>query len=531
MSGGASATRDLALRLARSLGADLPPIETHASIVVLAGDRAWKFRKAVDLGFLDYTTIEARRRDCEEELRLNRRLAPSVYRGVRGVVEAEDGSVRLVDRLSDGEQAADWVVEMRRLPAEGMLDQLLARGAVPAPAVAAFADDLAAFHTSLGPAEASLGSAAAVRTRLEANLERLRRHAVERTPILTAPLVDRLADGLRERFKTVADRLERRAGEGRVREGHGDLHARNLCLVDGRLVAYDCLQFDRALRTVDVASEVGFLAMDLEIRGGLELAETFVDRYVAASGDAEVREVLPFFTLHYAIIRAMVDSIRAAEPAIDEASRAAIIREVREHALLAAEYVRGPVLVLVAGLPLTGKSTLAKALARPLRAAIVRSDEIRKGLAGIAPTSRGDAALYREDFTERTYAAVAESARARLAARRSVIVDAAALRGRQRALLRSVATDEGRPAFLLWASAERSTIAARAEARARDASEASDADLAVHDRLAAIAEPPTEWPTRYRLRAPAERPSDELVAMLAETILTAGRDEVGDGRG
>lgn len=513
------ASRALARAWARACGGDAEPIETHASIVVLSRDRAFKFRKPVDLGFLDYRTLDARRRDCEEETRLNRRLAPEVYLGTYALLRDDAGSLLLASKPPVGAVILDWIVAMRRLPAEGMLDRLLAEDRVSGTAVETFARELAAFHESVGPADPHFGSVEDLARRIETNLRRLREHAVERTGILSTACADALERILPARLAAVAPTLERRRRAGRVREGHGDLHARNLCLVDGRIVAYDCLQFDRGLRTVDVASEVGFLAMDLAFRGHRELADAFVRAYADASGDAEVATLVPLFALHYAVIRAMVDAIRAGEPAIDDAERARLREEIRRHALLAAGYASGPALVLVAGLPLTGKSTLARAIAGPLRARILRSDEIRKELAGIAPNERGGAALYAAEASDRTYAEVGARAERELAAGRSVVVDAAALERARRDALR--ARGAQRPAFLVHATALRATIEARAALRRDDPTEVSDAGLAVHDALARTAEPPTEWPLSHRVEAGAERPIDEHLAALAERILVA----------
>lgn len=510
------ASRALARELACAQGGDAEPIETHASLVVLARDRAFKFRKPVDLGFLDYRTLDARRADCEAETRLNRRLAPEVYLGTYALVRDDRGTLDLASQPPVGAEILDWIVAMRRLPAEGMLDRLLAADRVPGAAVETFARELAAFHDSVGPADPVYGSVEEHARRVATNLRRLREHAVERTGILSSACADALERILPARLAARAPTLERRRREGRVREGHGDLHARNLCLVDGRIVAYDCLQFDRGLRTVDVASEVGFLAMDLAFRGRPDLADAFVSAYAEASGDAEVPALVPFFALHYAVIRAMVDAIRAGEAAIADAERIRLREEIRRHALLAAGYASGPALVLVAGLPLTGKSTLARAIAAPLRATIVRSDAIRKEIAGLAPTERGGRGLYAAEASDRTYAEVGARAERELAAGRSVVIDAAALERRRRDALRA-----RRPAFLVHATAARATIEARAALRRADPSEVSDAGLAVHDALASAAEAPTEWPASHRIDASAERPIDEHLALLAERILVA----------
>lgn len=470
---------------------------THVSVVLLAGDRAWKLRKPVRLAFLDFSTLEARERDAREEWRLNRRLAPEVYLGVRAVVRKGD-DVAVVDDPSPGDETLDWLVEMRRLPADGMLDRVLstdAGAARVAPFLERFARELAAFHGQEPPVDPAspFGTLATLERRMTRNLEGL---VAETTcgpsPALSPAFVAGLVRRVRASFDAIGPTLEARRAAGRVRDGHGDLHARNLCVAGERIVAYDCLEFDANLRIGDVATDVGFLAMDLDVRGHPELAARVVDAYVDASGDQGVRVVERFFRLHYAVIRAFVDGIRLRQPDTVGEERARVTESVRRYAAFAAGYAVEPALVILMGLPATGKSTVARRLAEPLRAGIVRSDLVRKELAGIAPTARGAAEIYDAAFTARVYDEVARRAEATLASGRTAIVDAANLKRAERGRLLRVAAVALVPHVVVEVVADDARIRRHLEARRVDPSNVSDATRAVYDMLRASAEPPTE---------------------------------------
>ncbi|MDZ4831578.1 MAG: AAA family ATPase [Phycisphaerae bacterium] len=490
-------------------------IETHASIVLLTAERAWKLKKRVNLGFLDFTSVEARHRDCENEVRLNRRMVPDMYLGVWPIV-TDDAGTRLVRTASSGATVIDWAVEMRRLPADGMLDRVLASGGPRVELVERFAEDLAAFHagaaTGLGVDEH--GAIHRVERRVRDNLERLALHAP-----LDAEFTRRLRCATLAWLSRIAETLEARCSHGRVREGHGDLHARNLCVVDDRIVAYDCLEFSAAYRCSDVASDVGFLAMDFDARGRRDLAEHFIARYEAASGDHGVRHVERFFRMHYAIIRAMVDSIRLADPTLPEVERAPIRVMVRDYATLAAGYAVEPALVIMTGLPATGKSTIARSIAKPLRAEIVRTDEIRKRLTGLDPTERGDASLYRDEHTRRTYAAAVVAASERLAQRQSVVIDAANLFRWQRELFTSLGHAQHIRVVVVETTADASMIRHRLTGRASDRAEVSDATWQIYELKRAEREPLDDVGAEALLtvdvsQSPEEATLDVLTRML-----------------
>lgn len=314
-------------------------VETHVSWVFLAGERVYKVKKPVDLGFLDFTAQDRRRFFCEEELRLNARLAPGIYLGIATIGRDAEG------RLAVGASGppAEPCVEMRRLPADGMLDRRAARGAIGEREIEALAELLARFHRDArrGDEVAVHGTAERVRFLCEENFAALLPWAV--APAVGDPLVPR-EEFARLRAWTHAfldehDALfRRRVREGRIVEGHGDLHAGNLCFVDGEPVAFDALEFAPRFRCADVACDLAFLTMDLRHNARAALAERFAVRYAALSGDEEVALLLPFYEAYRALVRAKIAALRAGLPPHDDAAAA----EVRAYLALARERLPRP---------------------------------------------------------------------------------------------------------------------------------------------------------------------------------------------
>lgn len=494
-------------------------VQTHASMVFLTEQHAWKVKKAVDLGFLDFTRLEDRRRFCEEELRLNRRTSPEVYLGVDLVVEGDDGRLRVVPGDSPpAGRIVDYAVRMRRLSAEGMLDRRLGRGDLAVAELSQLAEAIAEFHRRC-PTGAGIdehGGPEGMRRQLEDNLERLRGFAGEGE---RCTLPEPLWALLRERglglVASEEPRLRRRVAEGRVREGHGDLHSGNIATVGGRLVPFDAIEFSRPIRCRDTACEIAFLGMDLELRRRPDLAAWWTRAYARASGDHEVALLQPLFRAHYAIVRGLVESIRSSQPEVSGSER-------RSSRLLAVRYLDAaacfllrPSLVLLSGLPGTGKSTVAAELAGPLGAAVLRSDAVRKRRAGIAATTRGDAALYTRERTLDTYAAIEAAAEAAIARGRSVVVDATLPSRELRAPLLRMAERSGRPWCLVEVTCPPEEVRRRLARRTLDPSEVSDADCRVHDEAAARFEPPDEIAPRRIVRAVSGAPETLRAVLLA----------------
>lgn len=493
-------------------GEDVRFEETHISVVALVGDRAYKIKKPFDLGFLDFSTPEKRRAACEDEVRLNRRLAPSWYLGVAPIMldasgRARVGAVREPDDADeparDGERLAAHAVVMRRLPEEGMLGSVLDRaGAGEATgfdlddAMARLGEDLAAFHASCatGGEIDAFAAPDAVRTRIHRNVDEATEKGEAPRGPLSAALLGYVRAASAGAIEGLRDEMTARAGAGRAREGHGDLHTGNICLTGEGPVVFDCIEFSKRLRCMDVAAELAFLGMDLERRGRSDLSRALFGTYERASSDDGLGALQPLYRAHFACVRAKVTALRAGSMEEGTAAREEASEAAQRWLVHAFSYLAAPVVVLTCGLPASGKSHSARTLAEALRGELIQSDVVRKALAGRAPSDRAgagdDAGMYSEDFTQRTYESMLASAVAAIDAGRSVVVDATFQTVARRAPFIGAAQAMGRPCAVLWRDIDDETARERLAARASDRDEPSDADWRVYRLLKPVFEPP-----------------------------------------
>jgi aminoglycoside phosphotransferase family enzyme/predicted kinase len=491
--------------------------ETHISWVLLAGPYAYKIKKPLDLGFLDFSTVERRAAACTEEVRLNRRLSPDIYLGVVDLVE-RDGDYHIGGPGLPVEPAV-W---MRRLPEAGMLPNLLAADAVDSRLVRSIARRIARFHAhaATGADVDEYGSLVTVRENWEENFAQM------------APFVDRIIPAtvnqsiaaFVERFlREQAAVLERRVARGRIREGHGDLHAASICVVDGRPRFFDCLEFNARFRCADVAAEVAFLAMDFAHYGRADLAQVFVDSYIQESGDDEVAHLLDFYACYRAYVRGKVRCLRLLEPGLVAAEEQRLSAEAQTYFDLAWAYAGGlprPHLLVSMGLPASGKSSLARALAGRLGLVHLSSDVVRKQLTGMEPTERSVAGvnegLYAPARSRQTYGALRRRAAHWLRRGRSVVLDATFGREEERARVRRLATRLGVPLIVLVCRADEAIIRARLEARAERPLDVSDARLEHWPALRAAFSEPDELPNAVTIDCGTsiERAADEALAAL-----------------
>lgn len=506
-------------------------LQTHISYLFFAGDRVYKIKRPVQLDFLDYSTLERRRHFCDEEVRLNRRLAPRVYLGVAAVVRSGDGRLRIRTEGAERPEGeiVEWAVEMLRLPTEGMLYRRLENGEFDDRQTAALANLLVRFHAEAptGDEVDEYGTFEAVEKEILENLEQIERFVAKpENETENAVLSPRLGSFLQARARSFLREhrglFDRRVSEGWIREGHGDLHAGNICITDGDIVIYDCIEFNRLFRCLDVAGDLAFLVMDLDYRGYVETADDLVRRYAELACDPELYDVMDFHKSHRAVVKAKVASLTAADPEADAERSAEQRSEARRYFQLAASYHLPPVLILTCGLPATGKSRVARHIARALRAKVLRSDVERKRQAGLAPTERGGAALYSRETTEATYDRLLEKATAELRSSRSVIVDATFSRRSLREPFLSAAARAGHPVCLLHVTAPEEVVRDRLELRAREADRVSDADFDVYLRARDVFEPPLEIPPRTRVEVRSGRDtSEEASAAVIERLIDA----------
>ncbi len=464
-----AAQAETAALLRRLSGAD--PIETHISLVFAGPDTVWKLKKAVRLPFLDFSGIDARRHFAERELALNGPAAPGLYRDVVPVRRGANG----LTLAGDGEPV-DWVLRMARVPAADFLDALAASGGLDARLLTAVADAVAAYHGGLAPLS-DVDPVAAMLRVTQGNAE----------SALTAGLPDAAVCGWRDGMLTalaaIAPWQRARAAAGFVRRAHGDLHLGNLCLWQGQPVPFDALEFDEDLARIDLAYDFAFLLMDVERRVGRAAANLVLNRYVARTGDAALAVGLPAFLSMRAMVRAHVAARSGGDAGGYLAAAAAYLRPATA------------VVVGVGGLQGTGKSTLARALAAGLGAApgalVLRSDEIRKRLFGVAPEDRLPPAAYQGGVGRRVFATLLADARMAAAGGHAVIADATFLDAAHRRGLAEAAR-AARVRFVgLWLHAPLAVLEARVAARQGDASDATVAVLRAAYK--AHPEPPGDW--------------------------------------
>ena len=453
--------------------ASVDTITTHASMIFLAGDCAYKLKRAVKYSYLDYSTAELRRRACEAELALNRRTAPELYLSVTPVRRAGDGALSF-----DGPgESVDWLVVMRRFPQDALLSQVAERGALTETLARDLADRIADFH-AMAEVTRDQGGAAGVRAVIQINDENLRR-----SPPLDVSTSDigRLCDATEAALSKHAALLDERRAGGRVRRCHGDLHLGNICLVDGRPTLFDCIEFSDLIACIDVLYDLAFLLMDLRHRGLHRHCGVVFNRYLDLTGDDDGIRALALFLSLRASVRAHVTATAAARGVGAERERQ--LAEARSYFDLATNLLQPqpPRLIAIGGLSGTGKSSVAAALAGELGgvagARVLRSDVVRKQLFGVRPEQRLPAEAYSKEVNDRVYATLEERTRRLLASETSVILDAVAARPDERAAFAALAHRAGVAFAGIWLEAPPATLMARVEQRGQDASDATAAVL------------------------------------------------------
>ena len=452
-------------------GAPVTRIDTHAASVFLAGPRALKIKRAVRFPFLDYSTLAKRKEACDEELRINRPFAPDIYRGVVPITRRDDGSLTIG---GDG-MSVEWAVEMARFDERLTLDHVAEAGEIKPDLARDIADAIAASHAiaPLAPAAPWIDSIPVIVAR---------NTAVFRTAGLAVHETDALDGASHAAFIRGRELLERRGRQGHVRRCHGDLHLSNLVLIDGKPVLFDAIEFDPAIASVDVLYDLAFPLMDLLHYRQPEAANVVLNRYLATTPEdhLDALSLVPLFLSMRAAIRAHVLLARLDQGAADSGS---IRRAALDYFALACRLIAPPQprLIAVGGLSGTGKSMLARALARFVApepgAVVLRSDVVRKRLFGVAETERLPAAAYGAETTGQVYDGLADRAARILAQGRSVIVDAVFARDAERSRIAAIARDMKLSFTGLFLTADLATRTRRIGSRIGDASDATS-DLA-----------------------------------------------------
>jgi len=458
-------------------GAPFEVIETHISTLLLAGGSAIKLKKPVTLPFLDFSTPALRQQFCSEELRINRRTAPDLYRAVLPVTGSTDAP-----RLGGTGVAIDWALWMRRFDNDRLYDRLARTGRLTSAHIDALAVVIAAFHAGLPASPAGYGSA-----------DVARRWALDNFRSLDDPeLVAGLPDAAREQLATlaaasdsrlaaIAPLLEQRRAGGAVSECHGDLHLGNIVHYEGRPLLFDAIEFNPELRHMDRLNDVAFTFMDLWDHGLPRLAWRLLSQYLESTGDYGGLPLLRWFAVDRALVRAKVALLRAQQASPGEAGPAVAAAARRIGLAHALAHPAPPRLILTSGLSGSGKSTVALLLAEALGAVRIRSDVERKRLQGMAPTERpaDPALLYNPRATADTYGRLVDAARAALEGGMSAVVDAAFLRRAERDAVRALGRERQVECTVVECTAPAEVLAARIGQRQAHQNDPSDADTGV----------------------------------------------------
>lgn len=468
-------------------GAAVERIDTHASIVFLAGERAWKLKRAVRYDYLDYSTADRRREMCEAEVRINRRAATTLYRGVTAVTRQTDGALA----IGGVGTPIDWLVEMTRFDQRGLLDRLAEAGTLSLQSMGPLAHAIARFHDTAGR-QMSLGGWDAMCRIIDGNAAGF---ADEGAGILEPDRCAKMTNRARFVLDRVGVLLDRRREEGWVRHCHGDLHLGNIVLLDGRPTLFDAIEFNDEISSIDVLYDLAFLLMDLWHLGLEHHANVLWNGYLSETQDLDGLAVMPLFLSCRAAVRAKTTA--TAVNLENDARRRLELRVLANEYLALADALlqpQAPCLIAVGGLSGSGKSTLARDLAPSVGAApgavVIRSDEIRKRLCGVKPLDRLGPEGYTDDISRRVYRAVMEQADKVVRRGCTAIADAVFAKSADRDLVQHVAGAAAVPFVGLWLEAPEGVLMSRVEGRGPDV---SDAGVEVLRRQLAYRGDPVSW--------------------------------------
>ncbi len=447
--------------------------ETHISSLYFTRDHVYKIKKPVDFGFLDFTTLDQRYISCREEVRLNRRLCPDTYLGILAIRRQATGQYSLDPQVTG--EIVDYAVRMKRLPEQRMLDALIATNDPTLPGhMERLGRHLARWHLAQAGTATATGDSDLERIRRNWD-ENLRQTAPFGEPLLSEEAQRLMSDRTRHFIHDQATLFERREAMGQVIDGHGDLHAEHICLTEPIRI-YDCIEFNTRFRLADRLADLAFLLMDLDYRARRDLAANLLEAYSDTCGsDPDASLLLPFYKSYRAWVRGKVLGFLWRDRTVGEQARLLAAEQSRRYFNLALGYLCPQVLILTCGLMGSGKSAVAGELARTLGAVWLRSDVLRKELAGLDPHDRHHSAfgegLYSREASDTTYRALAETTARHLANGRSVIVDASFARVGQREAFRLLTREARVPLTIIWMTCPEAVLRERLRQRRDDPSD------------------------------------------------------------
>jgi len=490
-------------------------VQTQMSFVFLTDNYVYKVKKAVNLGYLDYTTLEKRHFYCQREVELNRRLCPEVYLRVVPITQDKGG----ISVAGKGE-VIEYAVKMRHLPKEAMMNVLLASNKVSPEMLTTVAQKLAAFHqkAETNTSISAFGDIKAITQNTEENFTQTNKY-IGKT--ISQEKYQHIKNYTNSFIQKNTPLFRRRIKEGRIRDCHGDLHAAHICFTNG-ICIYDCIEFNNRFRYCDVASEVAFLAMDLDHYGRADLARNFVSAYVAESRDTKLLKLLNFYKCYRAYVRGKVEGFKLDDPYIAPAEKRQALEIASSYFDLADSYIRSkPALFITTGLVGTGKTFLAQALAKRVGLVIISSDVTRKKLASIPLTEHRfeefDAGIYSPEFSRKTYAQMLSEAKHILNDGGSVILDASFIKAEERVKAKELAREMGADFFIIECTLDEESIKQRLAQRLEQET-ISDGRWEIYQPQKRAFEPVVEVPPQKHAIIDTSKPVAENIRQILEGI-------------
>lgn len=495
-------------------------IETHISWVLLTGRYAYKIKKPVDFGFLDFSSLEKRHFYCTEEVRLNRRLAPQLYLEVVMIHGSE-----AQPNLEGQGPVIEYAVKMQQFPQSAQLDRLLSDKGLDHRLVAKLASKVADFHLSINSAStnSTFGDLTHIRQPVLENIQHIRA-CINDTSV--APILNKLERWSQLQLDEMVDVIRQRKAEGFIRECHGDMHLRNIAWWDNEIVIFDCIEFNKNFFWIDVISDIAFLVMDLEDRQQYALANLLLNRYLEITGDYAGVQLLKFYKVYRALVRAKVDALRAGQEHVGTQAYNETLQDCVQYLQLAAHYISpaSPCLLINHGLSGSGKSYASGLILEKFPAIQIRSDVERKRLFQVPRDKAGSNAIeggiYAFEATRRTYMQLVKIASGLLKAGYSVLVDATNLKQQQRQLFIDLANSLTIPFLIIDYQAPVNTLRRRIKKRAQQKDDVSDATLAVLAHQLATVEPlsDAEQPFVIKVNTDQTNEVEHIVAKIREYV-------------